>query len=94
MIAKRNWTVFCSEIAGGVLHSLPDRVEGVMTLFLRDLARRGGAAIDAGLPPPGKPRDTKGIEWSVSVDDLDACVEYVVMADIKELYIEDIVWTG
>ncbi|QXJ20613.1 hypothetical protein AGRA3207_001355 [Actinomadura graeca] len=91
---KSGWTVFCSEVAGQVLHSLPEPIEDRLTRFLCELAWTGGALVDSGAPPPGKPLDAVGVEYTVSVNDLDVCVEYMVIADIKEFYITDIVWAG
>ncbi|WP_157430589.1 hypothetical protein [Actinomadura macra] len=73
---------------------MPKPIESRLTDYLCELARLGGALVDSGASPPGKPLDAVGIEYTVSVDDVDACIEYMVIADIKEFYIADIVWAG
>jgi hypothetical protein len=91
--AKSGWTVFCSETAGEILHtSLPKSIEDRLVEYLCELAWQGGAAIDLGLPPPGRPLDTAGIAYTVSLDDVDVSIEYLVLRDIKEFRIIDIAW--
>lgn len=91
--AKSGWTVFCSETAGEILHtSLPKQLEARLVEYLCELAWQGGAAIDLGLPPPGKPLDEAGIAYTVSLDDVDVSIDYLVLRDIKEFQITDITW--
>ncbi|MFA1545616.1 hypothetical protein [Actinomadura chokoriensis] len=92
---KAGWTVFCSETAGEVLHvSLPKPVEDRLVDFLCELAWQAGAAVDLGLPPPGRPLDAVGVAYTVTVDDVDASIEYLVLRDIKEFQITGITWAG
>ena len=65
----RGWTVFCTEKVVNVLLAMPKRVEHVVDRQLCDLAKHGGEAIDAGLPPPGLPLDTAGVHYSFSLKD-------------------------
>lgn len=93
--AKSGWTVFCSETAGMILHSsLPTPIEDRLVEYLCELAWQGGAAVDLGLPPPGKPLDEAGVAFEVSLGDIDASIEYLVLRDIKEFHITDISWAG
>ncbi|MEV4008595.1 hypothetical protein [Actinomadura sp. NPDC049753] len=92
---KSGWTVFCSETAGLILHSsLPKQIEDRLVEYLCELAWQGGVAVDLGLPPPGRPLDEAGVAYAVSLDDIDASIEYLVVRDIKEFHITDISWAG
>ncbi|MFD0903653.1 hypothetical protein [Actinomadura sediminis] len=91
---KSGWTVYCSEVAADVLESVPPPVRDDLIDFLCDLARRGGGAVDAGLPPPGRPLDGVGVHYTHTAPGTAACIEYLVLADIKEFYVADLVWAG
>ncbi|MFI0484746.1 hypothetical protein [Actinomadura sp. 9N215] len=92
---KSGWTVFCSETAGEILHSsLPKPIEDRLVEYLCELAWQGGAAIDLGLPPPGRPLDEVGVAYTVALDDVDVSITYLVLRDVKEFQITDISWAG
>ncbi len=87
----RGWTVFCTEKVVNVLLAMPKRVEHAVDRQLCDLAKHGGEAIDAGLPPPGLPLDTAGVHYSFSLKDgVRGIAEYLVVADIREFYVTEL----
>lgn len=88
---SRGWTVFCTEKVVNVLLTMPKPVEDILNRQLCDLAKRGGEAIDAGLPPPGVPLDTAGVHYSFSLKEgVKGIAEYLVIADIREFYVTEL----
>ena len=87
----RGWTVFCTEKVVHVLLAMPRPVQDGLNRQLCDLAKRGGEAIDAGLPPPGVPLDTVGVHYSFSLKEgMRGIAEYLVIADIREFYVTEL----
>ncbi|MFB4308836.1 hypothetical protein [Actinomadura sp. GTD37] len=74
-----------------MLLTMPKPVEDIVNRQLCDLAKRGGEAIDVGLPPPGVPLDTVGVHYSFSLKEgVPGIAEYLVIADIREFYVTEL----
>ncbi|GLW64007.1 hypothetical protein Arub01_22510 [Actinomadura rubrobrunea] len=88
---RRGWTVFCTEHAAGEIEAMPTPLHDAVIEHLKELARRGGAAIDEGGPPPGHPVDD-GVAYTSTVPGHPVIYEYVVQADIREFRVTTIAW--
>ncbi|GLZ13313.1 hypothetical protein Acsp04_35480 [Actinomadura sp. NBRC 104425] len=89
---RRGWTVFCTEDAAGEIEAMPTPLHDSVVEHFKELARRGGAAIDAGRPPPGHCMDGDAVAYSATVPGQPVIYEYVVLDDIREFRVTTIAW--
>lgn len=88
----RGWTVFTEEVPARVLEDMPPQLGKEMLGFLVGLAPVVGGAVEAGTLPPGTAADDSGFRFVLPVADSPVLVEYLVLADIREVRVTALVW--
>jgi hypothetical protein len=88
---SRGWTVYCEQDAAETIEAMPPGMRSATVRFLVDLAETCGAAIDAGDPPSGTPIDESGLVFGITLPDQPVIIEYLVVADIRELRVTTVV---
>lgn len=90
----RGWTVFTEEAPAHVLEDMPQGLREQMVKFLTALAVEVGGAVDVGGVPPGTAADASGHSFVLPVTDSPVLVEYLVVADIREVRVTAVIWLG